>query len=64
MVAAIARYQVQGNSADLENAFEISTRSKGGMLRDIRIAIVHCLLMGYLPAVLLYAIEAEGTNEN
>jgi len=29
-----------------------------GMLRDTRIAIVHCLVTGYLPAALLYAMRS------
>ena len=28
------------------------------MLRDTRIAIVHCLVIGYLPAALLYAMRS------
>ena len=30
----------------------------GGVLRDIRIAIIHCLVAGYLPAALLYAVRS------
>jgi len=38
--------------------FDPLARVEEGMLRDIRITIVHCLLMGYLPAVLLYALRS------
>lgn len=38
--------------------FDPLARVQGGMLRDIRIAIVHCLLMGYLPAALLCAMRS------
>ena len=32
-------------------------RVSAGILRDLRLAIVHCLLIGYLPAALLHAIR-------
>jgi hypothetical protein len=32
--------------------------SSSGVLRDIRLAIVHCLVMGYLAAALLYAVTS------
>jgi len=38
--------------------FEPLARVHGGMLRDIRIAITHCLVAGYLPAALLYVIRS------
>jgi hypothetical protein len=34
--------------------FDALARVSGGILRDTRIAIVHCLIIGYLPAALLY----------
>lgn len=34
--------------------FDALARVSSGILRDTRIAIVHCLIMGYLPAALLY----------
>ena len=30
----------------------------GGILRDLRIAIVHCLIIGYLPAALLHVLRS------
>jgi len=30
-----------------------------GVLRDIRIAVVHCLVMGYLPAALLHVMQSS-----
>lgn len=33
-------------------------RVSTGILRDVRIAIVHCLLMGYVPAAFLYAMRS------
>ena len=38
--------------------FDPLARVSEGMLRDIRIAIVHCLVIGYLPAALLYAMRS------
>lgn len=38
--------------------FDPLARVPTGMLRDTRIAIVHCLVMGYLPAALLYAMRS------
>jgi hypothetical protein len=37
--------------------FDPLARVQTGVLRDIRIAIVHCLLVGYLPAALLYVLQ-------
>jgi len=37
--------------------FDPLARVQGGMLRDTRIAIVHCLMAGYLPAALLYVMR-------
>ena len=37
--------------------FDPLARVSGGVLRDIRIAIVHCLLLGYLPAALLHVLK-------
>jgi hypothetical protein len=33
----------------------VLARGSGGILRDLRLAIVHCLLIGYAPAAFLYA---------
>jgi len=38
--------------------FDPLARGSDGMLRDIRIAIVHCLVVGYLPAALLHAMRS------
>ena len=38
--------------------FDPLARVSEGMLRDIRIAVVHCLVIGYLPAALLYAMRS------
>ena len=38
--------------------FDPLARGADGMLRDIRIAIVHCLVVGYLPAALLHAMRS------
>lgn len=34
----------------ISGEFDPLARVTGGVLRDIRIAIVHCLVIGYLPA--------------
>ena len=41
-------------AGDEFNAFAIEPE---GLLRDLRIAIVHCLLIGYLPAAFLYVLK-------
>ncbi len=37
-----------------EGEFDALARVSVGILRDLRLAIVHCLLIGYLPAAFLY----------
>ena len=37
--------------------FDPLARVSGGILRDLRLAIVHCLLVGYLPAALLHVVR-------
>ena len=37
--------------------FDPLAREATGVLRDLRIAVVHCLLVGYLPAALLYVLQ-------
>jgi hypothetical protein len=37
--------------------FDPLAREPTGVLRDLRIAFVHCLLVGYLPAALLYVMQ-------
>lgn len=39
--------------------FDPLARVSTGVLRDLRITIVHCLVMGYLPAALLHAIQSS-----
>jgi hypothetical protein len=39
-----------------DEGFDPLARVSTGILRDVRIAIVHCLLVGYLPAALLHVI--------
>ena len=38
--------------------FDPLAKVSEGMLRDIRITIVHCLVIGYLPAALLHALRS------
>ena len=40
-----------------DEGFDPLARVSTGILRDLRIAIVHCLLVGYLPAALLHVIR-------
>lgn len=42
----------------VDGEFDPLARVEEGMLRDIRIAIVHCLVVGYLPAALLHAMRS------
>ena len=37
--------------------FDPLARVSSGVLRDIRLAIIHCLLIGYLPAAFLHAVR-------
>ncbi len=41
-----------------EYGFDPLARVSGGVLRDLRLAIVHCLLIGYLPAAFLYVLQS------
>jgi hypothetical protein len=45
------------NALLAEGEFDALARDPVGILRDVRIAIVHCLLMGYLPAAFLYVLQ-------
>jgi len=38
--------------------FDPLARVSGGVLRDIRITVIHCLIMGYLPAALLHMLRS------
>jgi len=40
-----------------EGELDPLARVSGGVLRDLRLAIVHCLLIGYLPAALLHVLR-------
>ena len=42
----------------IDGDFNPLARSPTGVLRDLRLAIVHCLLAGYLPAALLHVIQS------
>ncbi len=42
----------------LEGEFDALARVSGGVLRDVRLAIVHCLLIGYLPAAFLHVLQS------
>ena len=41
----------------VDDDFDPLARMQTGVLRDLRIALVHCLLVGYLPAALLYVLQ-------
>jgi len=41
-----------------EGELDPLARVSGGVLRDLRLAIVHCLLVGYLPAAFLYVLRS------
>ena len=41
----------------VDEQFDPLARVSTGILRDLRIAIVHCLLVGYLPAALLHVLR-------
>ena len=40
-----------------EGEFNALARVSGGVLRDVRLAVVHCLLIGYLPAAFLHVMR-------
>ena len=42
-----------------EGGFDPLARVSGGVLRDYRLAIVHCLVMGYVPAAFLYVLKSS-----
>lgn len=42
----------------VEGEFDALARVSGGVLRDVRLAIVHCLLIGYLPATFLHVLRS------
>ena len=41
----------------VDDDFDPLARVQTGVLRDLRIAVVHCLLVGYLPAALLHVLQ-------
>ena len=41
----------------VDEGFDPLARVTTGILRDLRISIVHCLLVGYLPAALLHVLR-------
>ena len=42
----------------VEGEFDALARVSSGVLRDVRLAIVHCLLIGYLPAAFLHVLRS------
>ena len=38
--------------------FDVLARASSGVLRDVRLAIVHCLVIGYLPAAFLHVVRS------
>jgi len=38
--------------------FDVLARVSSGVLRDVRLAIVHCLMIGYLPAAFLHVMRS------
>ena len=42
----------------VEGEFDALAHVSGGVLRDVRLAIVHCLLIGYLPAAFLHVLRS------
>lgn len=42
----------------VEGEFDAFAQVSSGVLRDVRIAIIHCLLIGYLPAALLHTLQS------
>jgi len=42
----------------VEGEFDALAQVSSGVLRDVRIAIVHCLLIGYLPAAFLHVLRS------
>jgi len=42
----------------VEGEFDALARVSGGILRDVRLAIVNCLLVGYLPAAFLHVLRS------
>lgn len=43
----------------VDGEFDPFAQVSGGVLRDIRIAIIHCLQVGYLPAAFLYVMRSS-----
>jgi hypothetical protein len=41
-----------------EGPLDPFARRSGGVLRDLRMAVIHCLLVGYLPAAFLYVLRS------
>lgn len=42
----------------VEGEFDALAKVSSGVLRDVRLAIVHCLLIGYLPAAFLHVLQS------
>ncbi len=46
------------DALQIDAEFDPLARSPTGVLRDLRLAIVHCLMVGYLPAALLHIVQS------
>lgn len=46
------------DALQIDGDFDPLARSATGVLRDLRLAIVHCVLAGYLPAALLRVVQS------
>ena len=46
------------DALQIDGEFDPLARSPTGFLRDLRLAVVHCLLAGYLPAALLRVVQS------
>lgn len=42
----------------IDGEFDALAKVSSGVLRDVRLAVVHCLLVGYLPAAFLHALRS------
>lgn len=50
------------DTLQFDGNFDPLTRSPTGILRDLRLAIMHCLLAGYLPAAFLHVMRSGRHN--
>jgi len=59
LVILLVNETVQGRWAEMMTGGEFDALAivSSGVLRDMRIAVVHCLVIGYLPAAFLYVLR-------